>query len=197
MEQYIEQTVCCNRTGGKRAAYLLLCAAAVVFLLMAAVCVAAAVSTNADGSLKLNWIAVTAAAVALVIAVIAWRKKDIFCIDYDYAYYDGEISISAVYNSKRRKKLLDLKLGCVRMCGDTETEAYHKITAQSNIIKHKWYANEAGPLCFFLCEDNGCKSLVLLELDERMIEAVRHSKQLSRGIWQEKEGKTNSNAGLS
>ena len=197
MEQYVEQTVCCNRTGVKRTAYLLLCAAAIVFLLIAAVCVAAAVSTNAEGSLKLNWVAVAAAAVTLVLAVIAWRKKDIFCIDYDYSYYDGEISISAVYNSRRRKKLLDLKLGAVRMCGDTETEAYRRITAQSGVIKHKWYANEAKPLYFFLCEDSGCKSLVLLELDERMIEAVRHSKQLSRGIWQEKEGKTNSNAGLS
>ncbi len=197
MEQYIEQTVSCDRSGGKRAAYLLLCSAAVIFLLITAVSAAAAISNNADGSLKLNWIAVIAAAVSLILAVIAWIKKDNFCIDYDYAYFEGEISISAVYNSKRRKKLRDLKLGSVRICGSTASEPYRKIAAQSSVNKHKWYANANNPLFFFLCEDGGSRSLVLLELDERIIDAVRRSKQLAGGAWQDKEGKSNSYAGLS
>ena len=197
MEQYIEQTASCDYSGRKRVGYLLLFSASVIFLILTAVCAASSLSNRADGSLKINWIAVICVVVFILFAAFAWRKKDVFCVDYDYSYFDGQISVSAIYNSKRRKQLLDLDLGTVRMCGSTASHAYQNIVVQNNAIKHKWYANAESPLFFFSYDKNGRRELVLLELDERMIDALKHSKKLARGAWQDTEGKSNSYAGLS
>ena len=195
MEQYLEQNVICSRSGSRQALYIFLCALAVIFILIAALFSASILPERADGGIKVNWIALAAVVVFVLLAMLAWRKKDTLCIDYDYCFTGGTISISAVYNSKRRKHLFDLELGNVRLCGKTESSAYTKIAAQSGIKINKWYANRAS--CFFLAGESGCTRLILLELDERMTEAIRHSRSLASGAWHETEGNKNSYAGLS
>jgi len=197
MKKYIVQTASSKPSGVKRTVYLLLFAVSVIFLVFTAVCAAAVLSNRTDGSLKINWFAVVGMVVFILLAAFAWRKKDNFCVDYDYSYFDGTIGVSAIYNSKRRKQLFEIKLGSVRMCGSTASHAYQKVAAKSSVIKHKWYANAETPLFFFLYDENGSRELVLLELDEHMIDAVKCSKHLACGAWQDTEGKLNSYAGLS
>jgi len=195
VDQYIEQTVSCNRSGGRRAGYLLLCALTLVFLLIAAVCAASLLPQTSDGSLRINWIAAIGLIISLLLAFVAWRKKDALCVDYDYCFAGDTISVSAVYNSKRRKHLFDLELSNVRMCGSIETAVYKKIAAQSGVKIKKCCANQ--PLHFFLTGEGSASTLILLELDERMTEAIRRSRQLSYGAWHDTEGNKSSNAGLS
>ena len=188
MEEYIEQTASCIYSGKKRMGNMLFGIFAVLFLLLTAVCAAASVSTNQQGALKLNWLSAVGAVICLLAAWLFWRKKDSFCIEYDYSFYGGEISVSAVYNSKRRKNMLNLPLSAVHMCGSTESAAFRKLSVNNNITKHEWYANEDHPLYFFLYEKDGKQCAALLELNDRMAKAISHSKQLTVGSWHDKEG---------
>ena len=188
MEEYIEQTVSRTYTGGKRTGNMLLSIAAILMMLLAAVCAAAAVGLSAEGAFKINWIAAAGIVAFIFLAWLFWRKKDAFCIDYDYSFCCDEISVSAIYNSRRRKNLIMLPVGCLHMCGSMESAAYRKISANNDVAKYKWYANEGRALYFILFEKEGRQCIALLELDDRMANAIKHSKQLSAGAWHEKEG---------
>ncbi|MBQ3574978.1 MAG: hypothetical protein IJA26_04875 [Clostridia bacterium] len=197
MEEYIEQTASCSRSGAKRAGSIISIVLSAVFLLLAAVFAAVSVIHTVEGKMKFNWIPAACAAVFILLAFLLWRKKDAVSVDYDYCFFGGEISVSAVYNYNRRRHLLSLPLGSVRMCGSTESAAYKKIAFRKDISKNKWYANEDLPLYFFVYEKDGRQAAALLELDDRMLSAIRRCSQLPVGAWHDKEGKQNSYAGLS
>ena len=184
----MEQTVCRNQTATKRAGNILLSIFAVFSLLIAAVFTAALVSFNAESGFKINWLALIGVIAFILLAYFLRRKKDAVCIDYDYSFCCGEISISAIYNSRRRKSMLNLPLGNVRMCGSTETAAFTKLSANKNIIQNKWFANEDSALYFFLYEQDSRQCVAVLELNDCMACAVKKSKLLANGTWNDREG---------
>lgn len=184
MDYSTEQTVCCNRTMGKRLLYSLMWSLIIVCALCAAICLSAVLSENADGALQVSWFSVIAAVLFALGAFLAWRRKDMYCVDYDYSLCDGEISVSAVYNSKRRKPVLNLQLSGILAFGSVDSDEYKKLTARGGIAKRKFYANADFPLYFFLYEEKGRRCVALLELDDRMQEAVRRNRRLVTGRWE-------------
>lgn len=184
MEHSIEQTVCGNRTIGKRLLYMLMWALVVAFLFGAAICASAVLSESAEGDLRIGWISLAGVAVFLLMAYLSWRWKDMNCVDYDYCLCDDEIAVCAVYNSKRRKPILNIKLSTVSAFGSVNSDEYRKLTAHGALSKYKCYANAASPLYYFLYESKGKRNIAILELDPRMLDAVRRARRRITGRWE-------------
>lgn len=189
MESYSEQTVSRSRSSASRALSALAWTAAALLVLLAIFSGANILGQDADGGLRIGWLALLLCALSLAGAISILRLKDNLNVEYDYALRDDRLEVTEILNNRRRKPRLRLELGKIRECGRGSAARPGRRTER--------YCLDAAEITYICYEENGERRMALLALNEDMIAHLRCSGKLPQGAWRGEEGKKNENAGLS
>lgn len=179
MDQCIEQTVSGDASGTGRLFASVLGVLSVLLLIGGAACAAAVVSESFEGKIEINWPALAGVALCLFVACFSWRQKDKLCVEYDYSVCGNELSVSVIYNERRRKRLLCVNIVGAQDFGFVDSDAYRALLRRSDVPKRKWYLHADRPLYYLLYETNGRQSVAVLELDARLREAIQRNRRFS------------------
>lgn len=189
MESYIEQTLSRSRSGARRALSALAWTAAALLAMLAIFSGANVFGQNADGGLRISWLALLLCVLSLAGMISILRLKDKLNVEYDYVLRDDRLEVTEVLNNRRRRPRLRLELGRIRECG------------RGSAARPGWrterYCLDAPEISYICYEENGERRMALLALNEDMIAHLRCSGRLPQGAWRGEEGKRNENAGLS
>ena len=159
---YFEESVAGERGSREQMMYAL-CWAGVVVLALIALVSAVNVILFTQESIRINWINVVILLVAGGLAVLLYRQKDKVYCEYDYALWNSEIEVAAVYNRKRRKKLGTVPLNKVTAWGPANVMAGR----MHDVKPRNWAAHADRAWCLLYADESG-KHAVLMELSEEM-----------------------------
>lgn len=141
---------------------------------------------------SINWFRLIVLAAALAISAFLFVRKDYLRMEYDYILQGNVLTICAIMNRRRRKRLLSLKLSDVLQAGAASESTFAALQGSSSVRRHKWYASACH---HYIAYTQDCiRHVALLELDETLLHLIR--RQLPAGVWHDEEGKKN-NASIS
>ena len=110
--------------------------------------------------------------VFLILGILFGKKKNTFCVDFDYTFISGSIRISQVIKQYKRKFMLEFETNQIERIGKVNSETYNKYTLmpvkQISLTSNN-VASENKSLYYFVVNSEGEKKLLTLELTEKFI----------------------------
>lgn len=121
----------------------------------------------------------------LAIGILLFKYKDKFCVDYDYIFVSGSITISKVVNGTSRKKLYDFSTRNIEKIGKVESKQYKEYF--NNVAVKKVYltsndvSSEGKDFYYIAMVSNAQKELLILECTKTfVINVLKYSKNTIR-----------------
>lgn len=195
MEVYLEQSVAGKDSPGRMALYAL-CWLGIALLVLAALFCAAGVFESAPEGVEIHWLRLAGMIVCLALAAVLFRQKDRLRTEYDYFLRDDALEVFGVYNRRRRRALARIPLEKLSRIGPASGAALETLRREGKLRWHDWHVRSEG--LYYICyAQDDARHAALLELNDEMAAALRHSRRLPTGAWRDANGKAENYAGLS
>jgi len=185
MYSFIEHTVGKERSGKSRMFYGAGWFISVFFLICGVFCATGILGQDAQGNLQIGWPWIILLLVCIGLAAMAFYGKDFLYPEYDYSITGSVVDVSRVLNNRRRKHLAEFSLGKVISCGEVSSEAYSRARSMCTDKINNWFIHGDAPLYYFCHEQNGKRSMCVLELNQAMVDVIKNSRELPMGAWHE------------
>ena len=197
MDDFVEYTAVRQGRSAASLLYWLAWAVMAVFAVLAILSLSNFIGVDPEtGKLAFSFPSLLLGLALGVVAFLAFRGKDNFRVEYDYAFTNGTLDICSVMNSKRRRYLCELPTKEVIRCGPATGPAFEKALHEPNVKRHNWFVNREAKLYFFYFQKKSVKHLAVMELSDEMVAVIRSKKYLQIGAWYDANGKQ-SYAGIS
>ena len=191
MDDFLEQTAIPHKQGLSVVLYILSWMVVVALGLIAVLGISSFIGADPEtGSISFNFPALIIALVTGAGAFFAYRLKDRFRVEYDYAFTNGTLDISMVMNNRRRRYLCELSMKEVVRCGPATGPDFTKTLNEPGIKRHNWFVNREAKLYYFYFQKKGVKHVAVMELSDEMISVIRSKKYLQMGVWHDADGKS-------
>ena len=89
-----------------------------------------------------------------------------YCVEYEYFYMDGELSVARIINQSRRKTVMEVTEGMIQLIAPEETDELQRF---QNLKKIDYSANEpSNPPYVMICEHKGELKAVYLQMNKQL-----------------------------
>ena len=96
-------------------------------------------------------------------------------IEYEYAYFNGEITIDRITARSKRKHMLDVELKSVEKMGRPDDEAINRLKISKVKDFSQTISNKDTIYLYFRDENNGENILLFLTPNQKMLDAMKTS----------------------
>ena len=108
---------------------------------------------------------------ALVVAVLFWYLGLKYQLEFEYYYIDGELTISKIINQARRKNIMVLNEGEIKLVAPKDSD---EASEYSGLKAMDCSAKNAGqPPYVLICEHKGSLKKVLLQMNDELYKEMR------------------------
>ena len=130
-------------------------------------------SYNFDHNLIVGLIIMIVPMIAfLILGIVFGKKKNTFCIDYDYTFISGSIRVSQVIKQYKRKFIIEFETNQIERIGKVggnTFERYDTMAIAKTLLTANSEANEGKSIYYFVVNTQGKKQLLIMELSEKFI----------------------------
>lgn len=96
-----------------------------------------------------------------------------FCVEFEYFYMDGELTISKIVNKSRRKKILELNDGLIKLIAPVGSD---KLQGFHNLKKIDCAANEPLNIPYVMvCEHEGELRAVNIQMTDELYKELKRN----------------------
>jgi len=121
-----------------------------------------------------------AAPITLGAAFGAFYLMGFLRVEYEYVFTNGELDIDIIYNRSRRKRLFTASVKSFEIMAHVE-DAVHAGSFNSAVETRDYSSGEVGPDTYaFLVSVNGKQTKIIIEPNERMMQAIAGSMSRSK-----------------
>ncbi len=107
--------------------------------------------------------------------LIVFFARHAFMIEYEYAYFNGEITIDRITARSKRKHMLDVELKSVEKMGRPDDEAINRLKISKVKDFSQTISNKDTIYLYFRDENNGENILLFLTPNQKMLDAMKTS----------------------
>lgn len=140
--------------------------------------------------ISLSSITVSSSIVGSIISIVVfggtagliWWKKDIFRVEYEYTFTNGELDFAAVYGNSKRKELGSMRVKNVDAAGMVSSGSFNRYVNMPGVKKSNWFLNRGAELFYFYYAKDGSKRIIICEPSEEMITMIK--RYLPNGVYQ-------------
>ncbi len=112
--------------------------------------------------------------VAAFIAIAVFLTWRFVSVEYELSLSSGELSLTAIYGKKTRRRLTSIPTGAIYEIGEYDDEAYERLDSISLQKNYILVSSLSAPVIFYALFDEGKDKCVLyFEADENMVSELR------------------------
>lgn len=110
----------------------------------------------------------------VILAVVLWWVFQHSGVEYEYFYFEGELSIDKIIDMRRRKKLFSIKMEeVIEIMPETDPRIFN-LEKDPQIQKKDVSSRAEGASKYVIhVNQSGTKSLIVFEPDEEMLTKIR------------------------
>ena len=108
--------------------------------------------------------------VCVLVLFLAWKFISRFYIEFEYSLTNGILDIDKIVNKKKRKRLLTTECKTIESYGKYDAQAHRNRNYRTRIFAAN--PDSKNLFCIICSQENKGTTLVVLEPDKRMREAL-------------------------
>lgn len=109
--------------------------------------------------------------VCVLVMFLAWKLIGRYFIEFEYSLTNGMIDIDKIMNAKKRKRLIAADCKTIEAYGKYNEKAHHNKNYRQRIMAANPNSNNL--FCFVCSQEGKGTTLVVLEPNEKFMEALR------------------------
>jgi|GEM_PF-3111246 hypothetical protein len=109
------------------------------------------------------------------VGVTVFFARRLFMIEYEYAYFNGEITFDKIYAKSKRKHLMDVELKSVEKMGRASDEMDNRLKVDSVKDFSASMDNKDTVYIYFKDNDSSANILLFFTPNQKMLDAMKTS----------------------